>query len=150
MIKAIVVEDHPLIALGLERVLGNMPDIDPVQCIEPSAIVDVAHSLERMLIVYGMSDESAENCALLRQLHKRLPNAAIVVLSQNIWPRMPSALDGCGIADHLPKTASVERIEAAIEAALSIDGARPAVQGRRCWPAERAFPAFRRGMLRMA
>ncbi|MBY4895853.1 DNA-binding response regulator [Cupriavidus sp. AU9028] len=146
MVSAIVVEDHPLIALGLQQILENTSGVEQVQLIEPSAIVDIAHSLAPVLVVYGMSDQSTHNCDLLRRLHKRLPNAAILLLSDNIWTGMP---DGCGVVDHLPKTASIDRIEAAIARALPLPG-RDRQAARRCGAAAPVYPSTCRGMLRFA
>lgn len=148
MVTAIVVEDHPLIALGLQQILGNTAGVCQVQLVELSAILDIEHNLEPALVVYGMSDQSPHNCSLLRRLHKRLPNAAIVLLSDNIWQRMP---DGCGVVDHLPRTASIDRIKAAILGALPLSGrGGPALAKRRCRLGASGYSSSYRGMQRLA
>jgi DNA-binding NarL/FixJ family response regulator len=111
---AIVIESHPLTRLGMQRMLERMPGVGPVESIDPEGILLFAHSLEDALVVYGMSMDAFDNWYLLRRLHQALPNARILLLSDNMWMYVPSSLRACGVQEHLPKSTSIERMEAVL------------------------------------
>ena len=108
---AIVIESHPLTRLGMQRLLERMPGIGPVESIDSEGILLFAHSLEDVLVIYGMTVDAFDNWYLLRRLHQALPNARILLLSDNMWMHVPSSLRACGVQEHLPKSASIERME---------------------------------------
>ncbi|HBD32949.1 MAG TPA: DNA-binding response regulator [Cupriavidus sp.] len=108
---AIVIESHPLTRLGMQRLLERMPGIGPVESIDPEGILLFAHSLEDVLGICGMTVDAFDNWYLLRRLHQALPNARILLLSDNMWMHVPSSLRACGVQEHLPKSASIERME---------------------------------------
>nr|WP_315592212.1 DNA-binding response regulator [uncultured Cupriavidus sp.] len=111
---ALVIDSQPLARLGMQRMLERMPGIGAVRAIDPAAIVALEASAEFALVVYGLSEDATDNWYLLRRLHEALPNARILLLSGNIWLRVPASLASCGVAAHLPKSASIERMEAAL------------------------------------
>lgn len=127
---ALVIEGQPLVRLGIRRMLECMPGMGAVRAIEPAAIVTIEESRDSMLVVYGMSADTADNWYLLRRLHQALPNARILLLSDNMWMRVPSTIEACGVAAHLPKSASVERIEATIFQMLGCEGFMPLAADR--------------------
>jgi len=126
---AIVIESQPLVRLGLQRLLERMPGLGAVRAIEPAAIVSLEQSRAPAIVVYGMAGDASDNWYLLRRLHQTLPNARILLLSDNMWVRVPSTLDWCGVVEHLPKTASIERMEAVILQMLGCDGFMPLQAG---------------------
>ena len=111
---AIVIESHPLTRLGMQRMLERMPGVGPVASIDPEGILLFAQSLEDALVIFGMTVDAFDNWYLLRHLHQALPNARILLLSDNMWMHVPSSLRACGVQEHLPKSASIERMEAVI------------------------------------
>jgi DNA-binding NarL/FixJ family response regulator len=112
--SAIVIESHPLTRLGMQRLLERMPGVGPVESIDPEGILLFARSLEDALVIFGMTVDAFDNWYLLRRLHDALPNARILLLSDNMWMHVPSSLRACGVQEHLPKSASVERMEAVL------------------------------------
>lgn len=123
--NALVVEDQPLVRLGMQRLLERMPGIGAVRAVDPAGILALDSGQETSIAVYGMSGATSDNWYLLRRLHETLPQARILLLSDNMWLRVPAALEACGVVEHLPKSASVERMEAVVLQMLGCDGFVP-------------------------
>jgi DNA-binding NarL/FixJ family response regulator len=111
---AIVIESHPLTRLGMQRLLDRMPGVGTVESIDPEGILLFAQSMEDALVIYGMTADAFDNWYLLRRLHQALPHARILLLSDNTWLHVPSSLRACGVQEHLPKSAPIERMEAVL------------------------------------
>ncbi|SDO76863.1 hypothetical protein SAMN04488595_102113 [Ralstonia sp. 25mfcol4.1] len=122
---ALVIEDQPLVSLGMQRLLERMPGIGAVRALEPAGILTLEPGPETSIVVYGMSGDSSDNWYLLRQLHQTLPHARILLLSDNMWLRVPASLETCGVVEQLPKSASIERMEAVVLQMLGCDGFLP-------------------------
>ncbi|CAG9163610.1 response regulator [Cupriavidus pampae] len=131
--STIVIEAHPLVRLGMQRMLERMPGVGAVRSLEPNAVLSLAHSSDDALVIFGMSEDATDNWYLLRRLHQALPNARILLLSDNMWLRVPSSLQNCGVAEHLPKSAAIERMEAAIRNMLEDDYLPMPLPGRHTW-----------------
>lgn len=123
--RAIIIDSQPLVRIGILRMLEHLPDIGSVHSIDPEAMGTLPLTDERVLVVYGMPSETTDNWGLLRRLHRRMPQARILLLSDNIWLRVPSSLQVCGVTEHAPKSASIERLEAAIQHLLGHADAMP-------------------------
>lgn len=136
--SAIVIESHPLVRLGMQRMLERMPGIGSVSSLDPAAVPGLAESMDDALILFGMSEDAADNWYLLRRLHQAMPHARILLLSDNMWLRVPSSLQRCGVVDHLPKAVSIERLEASVRNVLGDDVVPLPLPGMRSWPAARA------------
>ncbi len=120
-----VIEAFPLVRLGIQRMLERMPEIGEVVSMEPGDITLLDENLtDAPLVVFGMSEDASDNWYLLRRLHRAMPAARILLLSDNMWLRVPSALQVCGVVEHLPRTASVSRMETAVRSLLTTDADR--------------------------
>ncbi|WP_191002176.1 MULTISPECIES: response regulator transcription factor [Cupriavidus] len=133
--STMVIESHPLVRLGMQRMLERMPGVGAVRSLEPSAVMGLRESPEEALVLFGMSEDATDNWYLLRRLHQAMPNARILLLSDNMWLRVPSSLQTCGVVEHLPKSASIERMEAAIRNILEDDYMPLPMPGRHAWEA---------------
>ena len=122
---ALVIEDQPLVRLGMQRLLERMPGIGAVRAMDPAGIMALEPGLETSIVVYGMSGDASDNWYLLRRLHQTLPHARILLLSDNMWLRVPASLETCGVVEHLPKSASIERMESVVLQMLGCDGFMP-------------------------
>ena len=123
--RAIIIDSQPLVRIGILRMLEHLPDIGPIRSTDPESIGTLPVTDERVLVVYGMSSETTDNWGLLRRLHRRMPQARILLLSDNVWLHVPSSLRVCGVVEQAPKSASIERLEAAIQHLLGSAGALP-------------------------
>ncbi|WP_180863002.1 response regulator transcription factor [Cupriavidus pauculus] len=122
---ALVIEDQPLVRLGMQRLLERMPGIGAVRALDPAGILALDPSLVTSIVLYGMTGDASDNWYLLRRLHQTLPHARILLLSDNMWLRVPDTLESCGVVEHLPKSASIERMEAVVLQMLGCDGFVP-------------------------
>ncbi|WP_066739026.1 response regulator transcription factor [Cupriavidus sp. D384] len=122
---ALVIEDQPLVRLGMQRLLERMPGVGAVRALDPAGIQALEPGLETSIVVYGMSGDTSDNWYLLRRLHQTLPRARILLLSDNMWLHVPASLEPCGVVAHLPRSASVERMEAVVLQMLGCDGFVP-------------------------
>lgn len=122
---AIVIEEQPLVRLGLQRLLERMPGIGAVHAIDPAGIATLDPGIDASMAVYGMSGDASDNWHLLRRLHHRLPHLRILLLSDNMWLSVSSSPLACGVVEHLPKSASIERMESAILRMLDGEGFVP-------------------------
>lgn len=123
--NALVIEEQPLVRLGMQRLLERMPGIGAVRAVDPAGVLALEQGLDTSAVIYGMSGDTSDNWYLLRRLHQALPHARILLLSDNMWLRAPTTLDGCGVVQILPKSASIERIEAVVLQLLGCDGFLP-------------------------
>lgn len=128
--SAIVIEDQPLIRLGMQCMLEQIPGIVEVRAMDLNAINYLAPGLLPTLVLFGMSDEE-DNWSLLRELHRRMPNASVVVLSDNMWLRLSTDVNSYGVVDVLPKCASIQQIERVVSRLLGNGGYLPISPGRR-------------------
>ena len=123
--RAIIIDSQPLVRIGILRMLEHLPGLGPIHSTDPEALRGLPMTDERVLVVYGMSSEASDNWGLLRRLHRRMPQARILLLSDNIWLHVPSSLQVCGVMAQAPKSASIERLEAAIQHLLGHANAMP-------------------------
>ncbi|WP_423196469.1 MULTISPECIES: response regulator [unclassified Cupriavidus] len=135
--SAIVIESHPLVRLGMQRMLERMPGIGSVRSLEPAAVLGLEESMDDALVLFGMSGDAADNWYLLRRLHQAMPHARILLLSDNMWLRVPSSLQLCGVVEHLPKSVSIERLEASVLNLLGDDVVPLPLPGMTSWQVAR-------------
>ncbi|WP_354679334.1 response regulator [Cupriavidus plantarum] len=133
--STIVIESQPLVRLGMQRMLERMPGVGAVRSLEPNAVLSLRESHEEAVVIFGMSQDAMDNWYLLRRLHQAMPNARILLMSDNMWLHVPSSLQNCGVVEHLPKSASIERMEAAIRRMLDDDYVPITLPGQHAWRA---------------
>ncbi|AOY91291.1 hypothetical protein BKK79_05225 [Cupriavidus sp. USMAA2-4] len=125
--RAIVLESHPLMRMGLQSLLRQLPELDVVIGLEPYDfdVVD-GGGYETALLVYSMADDASDNAHLLRCWRARMPGARVLVLCDNMWMCQAEADFPWGGHLSLPKTASLPTLEAAVRRLLELDAEQPA------------------------
>lgn len=120
--RILIVEDDPLMQLGLEQALSNYPGLEIVGQAEDGYLgVQKAIALKPDLIVMDMALPRLDGVAATKQIKEALPNVRIVMLtSHTLQTEVIAALSG-GADAYCVKGASLERLLVAIEAAK--DGA---------------------------
>ncbi|WP_439686846.1 LuxR family transcriptional regulator [Cupriavidus oxalaticus] len=138
MASILLIEQHPLLRLGLRHLLaqahlpGDLIDIDPLAPIEPDLWL-----MEADLLVYGLPSDAAAGWVQLDDLCERLRPRRVLLLTE--WPAaalsrpaLPESVRGC-----LHKAASAEALDAAVRLVLA---------GGECFPSLLlAEPASGRG-----
>ena len=120
--RILIVEDDPLMQLGLEQALGEHPNFEIVGQAEDGYIgVQKALELKPDLVVMDIGLPRLDGIAAPKQIKEQLPDIHVVMLtSPTLQTEVVAALSS-GADAYCIKGASLERLLAAIEAAQ--DGA---------------------------
>ena len=118
--NALLIEEHPLLRLGLLQMLETIQESGHVLALAPADInrLEVPHR-NADLLVFGMPADEATGWAQLEQARERLAPQRILVLADALPLHVPSSDAARGICGCLPKSASLAVIEAAIRLAIS-------------------------------
>lgn len=122
--NALLIEEHPLLRLGLLQMLENIQDSGHVAALAPDELGrhdNVPHNAD--LLVFGMPTDTRIGWAQLQVARELLSPQRILILADQLPLHMPDAESARGVCGCLPKSASLAVIEAAIRLAVS------AVQG---------------------
>jgi DNA-binding NarL/FixJ family response regulator len=121
-VRILIVEDDPLMQLGLEQALGEQPGFEIVgQAEDGLAGVRLALSLKPDLIVMDIGLPRLDGIAATKQIKESLPNTHVVMLTSHTLQTEVLAALASGADAYCIKGASLDRLLAAIEAAK--DGA---------------------------
>lgn len=118
--NALLIEEHPLLRLGLLQMLENIQEWGHVLATAPAdlARLDAPHC-NPDLMVFGMPADTAAGWQQLEFARDRLAPQRILVLTDTLPLHLPCAEAARGICGCLPKSASLAVIEAAIRLAIS-------------------------------
>ncbi|MGO4306580.1 response regulator transcription factor [Cupriavidus sp. RAF12] len=118
--NALLIEEHPLLRLGLLQMLETIQDSGHVLALAPADIgrLESPHR-NADLLVFGMPPDEAAGWEQLELARERLAPQRILVLADMLPLHAPSVDAARGICGCLPKSASLAVIEAAIRLAIS-------------------------------
>ena len=120
--RILIVEDDPLMQLGLEQALGEQPDFEIVgHASDGLAGVQLALSLRPDLVVMDIGLPRLDGIAATKQIKEGLANVHVVMLTSHTLQQEVIAALASGADAYCIKGASLDRLLAAIEAAK--DGA---------------------------
>lgn len=120
--RILIVEDDPLMLLGLEQALGEQPGITIIgQAEDGYSAVQQAIALEPDLIVMDIGLPGIDGITATKQIKDQLPQIHIVMLTSHTLSTEVIAALASGADAYCIKGASLERLLAAIAAAK--DGA---------------------------
>ena len=115
--RILIVEDDPLMQLGLEQALSNYPGLEIVGQAEDGYLgVQKAIALKPDLIVMDIALPRLDGIAATKQIKEALPNVRIVMLTSHTLQTEVIAALSCGTDAYCVKGASLERLLVAIEA----------------------------------
>ncbi|MFJ4293997.1 DNA-binding response regulator [Cupriavidus sp. NPDC089707] len=118
--NAVVIDDMPVYRHGVMHLLGGMPGVGSVELVEPQALGTRSTRLPSpALLVFGMPQELAQGWHLLRQASLVLKPRRLLLVTENMWLRLPPGLDG-RFARCLPRSASLVTVEQEIRALLGL------------------------------
>ncbi|CBN55075.1 MULTISPECIES: response regulator transcription factor [Kamptonema] len=116
--RILIVEDDPMMQLGLEQVLGDCPDLEIVGQAEDGYLaVEAALRLKPDLIVMDIGLPRLDGIAATQQIKEKLPDVRVVMLTSHTAETEIIAALSSGADAYCIKGASVERLLAAIAAA---------------------------------
>jgi len=120
--RILIVEDDPLMLLGLEQALGEQAGITIAgQAEDGYAAIQQALRLQPDLIVMDIGLPGIDGIAATKEIKAQLPQVHIVILTSHTLQTEVVAALASGADAYCVKGASLERLLAAIEAAK--DGA---------------------------
>ncbi|MGB5595609.1 MAG: response regulator transcription factor [Crocosphaera sp.] len=120
--RILIVEDDPLMQLGLEQALSEYPNFEIVgQAEDGYTGVQKALQLKPDLVVMDIGLPRLDGIAATKQIKEKLPNIHVVMLTSHTLQTEVVAALSSGADAYCIKGASLERLLAAIEAAQ--DGA---------------------------
>ncbi|QEZ44084.1 helix-turn-helix transcriptional regulator [Cupriavidus oxalaticus] len=118
--NALLIEEHPLLRLGLLQMLENIQESAQVAAIAPADIARLDSRHHRAdLLVFGMPADTAPGWEQLERAREALSPQRILILADVLPLHVPSPDSARGVCGCLPKSASLAVIEAAIRLAVS-------------------------------
>ncbi len=117
-LKVLIVEDDPMMQLGLEQTLGEYPQLTIVgQASDGYLAVEMAKSLKPDIIVMDIGLPRQDGIAATQQIKAILPEIHIVILTSHMTEIEVIAALSSGADAFCIKGTNVERLIAAIAAA---------------------------------
>ncbi len=117
-VKILIVEDDPMMQLGLEQTLGDHPQFQIVgQASDGYTAVEMAQKLQPDVIVMDIGLPRQDGIAATQQIKAVLPNVRIVMLTSHTTETEVIAALSSGADAYCIKGTNVDRLLAAIAAA---------------------------------
>ncbi|MGI0488247.1 response regulator [Pantanalinema rosaneae CENA516] len=117
-LKILVVEDDPMIQLGLERMLSSQPQFEVVEIVEDGYLgVRSALTHRPDLIIMDIGLPRLDGIAATQQIKQQLPSVRIVMLTSHTAETEVLAALASGADAYCVKGASIDQLLVAIAAA---------------------------------
>lgn len=146
-IKIVIVDDHPLVAEGIEAILDSYDDLTVCATLsDGQQILDRIHELEPDVVLLDLNMPRMNGLSATELLLEQRPQTHVIILSMHDSPEYISTALSHGAQGYLLKDVPTEEIKQAIDAvmrgerylcsgaAVSLappsDGAREALTGR--------------------
>lgn len=117
-LRIVIVEDDPMIQLGLEQILASRPDIEVVEVAEDGYLgVEAALRHQPDLVIMDIGLPRKDGIAATQQIKAQLPNVHVVMLTSHTAQTEVMAALASGADAYCVKGASIDQLLAAIAAA---------------------------------
>jgi NarL family two-component system response regulator LiaR len=117
-LRILIVEDDPLMQLGLEQALANYPQYELVEQAEDGYLgVEAALRLKPDLVVMDIGLPRLDGVAATKQIKAQLPQVRVVMLTSHTLQTEVMASLSAGADAYCVKGASIDRLLTAIAAA---------------------------------
>jgi DNA-binding NarL/FixJ family response regulator len=146
-IRVLIADDHPLVRLGLETMLGRQPDIELVgQAADGDEAVRQALRTLPDVILLDVRMPAKDGLTVLIEIKQALPAARCLMLTSfNESEQMLRAIRS-GAAGFLLKDAGIDELLRAIRAVYRGEGALHPAATQQLIKAYRAFPGVEHGV----
>lgn len=117
-LRILIVEDDPMIQLGLERILSDYPQFEIVEIVE-DGFLGVRSALKHKpdLIIMDIGLPGKDGIAATQEIKQQLPTVRVVMLTSHTDETQVMAALASGADAYCVKGASVEQMMTAISAA---------------------------------
>lgn len=119
-----LLDDHPIVLLGVASMLAREQDFEVVGTYENSrALIDglATNPADVIVIDYALNREDLDGAALIRTLLNRVPDARLIVYSSHYEPAAVASALRSGARGFVGKTQATERLAIAIRAVSNGD-----------------------------
>lgn len=116
MINILIVDDHPLVRMGIRRLLEDLPDMTVVAEAENGeTALTLVRSHKPDVVLLDMKMPGIDGWEVTRRLKKSYPNIKIIaVTTANSDPMYPARLLQLGVVGYLTKESDAEEMALAI------------------------------------
>ncbi|CUH77586.1 response regulator transcription factor [Tropicibacter naphthalenivorans] len=123
MTKVVVVDDHPMVAEGIEAILESYDDIDVVATLsDGQQIIDRLDELSPDVILMDLNMPGLGGLSATEMILERAPDTRILILSMHDTPEYISNALSHGARGYILKDVPTEEIKLAIDTVMT--GAR--------------------------
>ncbi len=119
-IRVAVVDDHPMVAEGIEAILECYDDIDVVGTLSDGReIIDQLDDLSPHVILMDLNMPGLSGLSATEMILERSPDTRILILSMHDSPEYISTALGHGASGYVLKDVPTEEIKRAIDTVMS-------------------------------
>lgn len=119
-IRVVVVDDHPMVAEGIEAILDSYDDIEVLATLsDGKQIIQQIETLEPDVILMDLNMPGIGGLSATEMLIERRPGTRILVLSMHDSPEYISTAMNHGARGYLLKDVPTEEIKHAIDAVMA-------------------------------
>jgi two-component system, NarL family, response regulator LiaR len=118
MIRVLIVDDHKVVRQGLRFLLEQEDGIEVVgECADGPSAVAAARTLQPTVVLLDLFLPGPDGIGVLRQIKQDRPATEVLMLTSSADEEHLLAAVRAGALSYLPKTAGVDRVVAAVQAA---------------------------------
>ncbi|MCK0148672.1 response regulator transcription factor [Marivita sp. S6314] len=118
-IRVVVVDDHPMVAEGIEAILDGYDDIDVLATLgDGQALIDQLETLAPDVVLMDLNMPGLNGLSTTEIVLERRPETRVLVLSMHDTPEYISTALGHGAKGYVLKDVPTEEIKNAIDAVM--------------------------------
>jgi two-component system, NarL family, nitrate/nitrite response regulator NarL len=119
-IRAVLVDDHPLIRYGVRSLLKTFPEVQVIAEVGDGAeLLELLDSVVPDMVISDISMPVIDGLAALSEITVRHPEVKVIVLSMHDSPDLVKRAIGAGAAAYLHKNASESELASAIQRVMT-------------------------------
>ncbi len=119
IVRVLIVDDHPMVAEGIQSILETYDDIEVLACLNDGAeAVEQAAQLTPDVILMDLNMPRLGGLSATEMILERLPGTRIVILSMHDSPEYISTALSHGAKGYILKDVQTEEIKQAIDAVM--------------------------------
>ena len=119
LIKVMIVDDHPMVAEGIQSILESYDDINVVGCLPNGrAAIDSVAELDPDVILMDLNMPEIGGLSATEILLERQPDTRIVILSMHDNPEYISSALSHGAMGYILKDVPTDEIKLAIDTVM--------------------------------
>lgn len=118
--RVLIVDDHPMVAEGIQSILESYDDIEVLACLNDGAeAVAQAQALAPDVILMDLNMPRLGGLSATEMILERLPETRVVILTMHDSPEYISTALSHGAMGYILKDVPTEEIKQAIDAVMS-------------------------------